>query len=729
MKKRIQFISVILACAMGAMSCTGALTERPAETEQGNVRVSIGGLAGERTLLPGVSGLYYTLQFTSGQYSPVNAVIEPESSSVTLSLRQGQWAVTAKGYENEAASSGTPLVTGGQTITVGAPGSAINVTIAVSAAQEGTGSLSYAVTFPNTATIASLGLTDLDGNAVGSSIDLLDSASGTVTLLPSGFYFLTVYLYTPDRKTAQITDLLHIYDNLATAGTWAFTAENFTVPFDRVALYDALNAADDAKLNIQISVDGNDVGDALQWVTEAVMNTFNSAINAAETVYKNKDAAAAAIADEVTALTAETTGAIAVFNDAKQDGLSATTYYTITFNANDGTLEGSSTAQVASGTAVGTLPAATRNGYLLTSWNTAQNGGGEAFTIASTITGNIEVYAQWTAGFTAAATGIANSTVYENLISVSADTYATGYYGDASNVLKTANGANTALTISFTPDFTGTLKLTFAASVMRSTAGKIVWANQSAASTPIFNSDTTSKTANAWHSFSGTDVVLNVTSGTPVTLQLSDGGDNGTFDWYVKDFSLTAKKVVSKDVIVDFEDSPVVYGYGGGTATVETFGDHGKVLRVHIVDYGSKAGGVKINLPDGTTLNDYTVSFKFDAMNTLAGADSGSKTGIFYITNNPTNLSGSTSGNLNMSPGINGNQSSLSKTQSITISSSSFSGAVKGLGSSNDIYFAFGVNVNNNGIHLGVDDIKLTYNGAGGGTDEDYPLYEGQLED
>lgn len=71
--------------------------------------------------------------------------------------------------------------------------------------------------------------------------------------------------------------------------------------------------------------------------------------------------------------------------------------YTITFNANGGTVS-SSSATVTYGSTYGTLPTPTKNGYTFNGWYTASSGGTQvtSSTIVDTA-GNHTLYAQWTA--------------------------------------------------------------------------------------------------------------------------------------------------------------------------------------------------------------------------------------------------------------------------------------------------------------------------------------------
>ncbi len=67
--------------------------------------------------------------------------------------------------------------------------------------------------------------------------------------------------------------------------------------------------------------------------------------------------------------------------------------WTVTFNANGGTVS-PATRQVAGGSAVGTLPTATRSGYTLVGWFTAASGGTQV-SASTKVTANVTYYAHW----------------------------------------------------------------------------------------------------------------------------------------------------------------------------------------------------------------------------------------------------------------------------------------------------------------------------------------------
>jgi uncharacterized repeat protein (TIGR02543 family) len=86
--------------------------------------------------------------------------------------------------------------------------------------------------------------------------------------------------------------------------------------------------------------------------------------------------------------------------------------YTVTFNKTSGTTDASPLTKTADyNTSVTSLPSApTKTGYTFAGWNTITDGSGTAFTTSSSVTGDITVYAQWTANthtltYTAGANG------------------------------------------------------------------------------------------------------------------------------------------------------------------------------------------------------------------------------------------------------------------------------------------------------------------------------------
>jgi len=94
-----------------------------------------------------------------------------------------------------------------------------------------------------------------------------------------------------------------------------------------------------------------------------------------------------------TAITPVTTDIIVY---ARWESAAPPTPYTITFNADGGTVTPTN-KQVLPGDPAGDLPIPTKSNNTFGGWYTGQNGGGSVFTSATIVTGDITVYAKWTA--------------------------------------------------------------------------------------------------------------------------------------------------------------------------------------------------------------------------------------------------------------------------------------------------------------------------------------------
>ncbi|MFP3040220.1 InlB B-repeat-containing protein [Treponema primitia] len=81
-------------------------------------------------------------------------------------------------------------------------------------------------------------------------------------------------------------------------------------------------------------------------------------------------------------------------NPAGDNGNGGNIKYTVTFNADGGTVNPTS-KEIIAGDTVGTLPTPTKPGYTFGGWFTARNGSGVAFTTTSTVTAAITLYAEW----------------------------------------------------------------------------------------------------------------------------------------------------------------------------------------------------------------------------------------------------------------------------------------------------------------------------------------------
>ncbi|GHV80968.1 hypothetical protein AGMMS49944_27590 [Spirochaetia bacterium] len=103
-----------------------------------------------------------------------------------------------------------------------------------------------------------------------------------------------------------------IVNGLASSSNYT---QNFTITVQQ-SLAAAITSANAARSGVVVSVNGSDVATDTQWVTQAVLDTFNAAITAAETVSTNVGATQAQVDGAVTALNT----AINTFTAAKANG-------------------------------------------------------------------------------------------------------------------------------------------------------------------------------------------------------------------------------------------------------------------------------------------------------------------------------------------------------------------------------------------------------------------------
>jgi hypothetical protein len=114
-----------------------------------------------------------------------------------------------------------------------------------------------------------------------------------------------------------------------------FTATSVTATptVDKAALLSAISAANTNRNSVTISVDGTDVATTTQWVTQAVSDTYSTAISTAQDIYDNVSATQTDVNNTVTTLNSATT----TFNNAKAYGtlVVTTTLWQDTFDRAD----------------------------------------------------------------------------------------------------------------------------------------------------------------------------------------------------------------------------------------------------------------------------------------------------------------------------------------------------------------------------------------------------------
>jgi hypothetical protein len=206
-------------------ACT-ELTGGPGETIApgiGQVHIRLDKL-NARTVLPGLDGLHFTLDFTATGKTSVNETLNKGLMTLTVALESGTWDLEVKGYSN----SNILTVRGKSTITITA-GISSNVTVYLTPdfSSGGTGQLDYDISFPGT-TRAFLGLYPLHAQGTGQEINISESAKETINGLPAGSYQIFIDLYDGENNKAAVwTGVVHIYDGSTTSLNRTFDDLNF----------------------------------------------------------------------------------------------------------------------------------------------------------------------------------------------------------------------------------------------------------------------------------------------------------------------------------------------------------------------------------------------------------------------------------------------------------------------------------------------------------------------
>jgi hypothetical protein len=224
----------------------------------GLARIHLGG-GGARTVVGGIGGLYFTLDFTAPGKTDVNEVLSG-SMSLTVALEPAVWTLEVVGYTDSTKT--TPKVRGSASIAVTAGAeSNFEVYLAGDFSTGGTGSLSYSFGLPSTVSRAWFGLYPLDvpeGSngtiAAGTWEQDISSfvggtASDTLGGLPEGAYLAVVDLYDGGNHEAAVwTRAVHIDDGSTISLTRSFTSTDFAecdpvVGIGESTLADKLDAA------------------------------------------------------------------------------------------------------------------------------------------------------------------------------------------------------------------------------------------------------------------------------------------------------------------------------------------------------------------------------------------------------------------------------------------------------------------------------------------------------
>jgi hypothetical protein len=243
-----------------------------------------------RTILPSAQQLYYVLTFNNGTETVREALGGALEKTVALTPDPVvTWNLVVNGYRNayDAENGGTAVASGSPApFTVAASNNPV-VDVALSATQNGAGTLRYTLTYPTNPAVSGgrIYLEQLGGTyekLITLSINSISPTTGSVPALSSGYYQLNVYLY--NGRTAIKSDLVHIYDNLDTEAAFTFLAADFAEAANLSGLSVAIEAAKTARLEVRLSADGTGIETGLPWAPQAAFDALNVAIADAETV-------------------------------------------------------------------------------------------------------------------------------------------------------------------------------------------------------------------------------------------------------------------------------------------------------------------------------------------------------------------------------------------------------------------------------------------------------------
>ena len=187
---------------------------------------------GARTLMPGSTeyeDLSYTLIFILAGGSAITYAPVTDGEAL-VELKPGIWDLSVRGY-----AGGTEILEGSESGIEVRKGETTPVTVMMKGKTEGgNGTLSYSVTFPDTASKGWLRIYGWDDGTAEETVNLLEGpspGSGTQTTsgtlsLPAGYYRLGIDLYT-DSGALNQSDIAHIYPALSTAMESVFEAGDF----------------------------------------------------------------------------------------------------------------------------------------------------------------------------------------------------------------------------------------------------------------------------------------------------------------------------------------------------------------------------------------------------------------------------------------------------------------------------------------------------------------------
>jgi hypothetical protein len=240
MKSSVRVLPTILGLLLFS-ACANILEPRAAkETGTGETEIPAGkgivridtGMGAARTALPTAVFDHYEYWFARSGGSAVK--VDPAEG--IFELEPGMWTVTVKAFAEVASDSlAAEGISDPFAISSGEDAGTIPVTV-YPVVSEGTGDISYALTYPAGVTVNSFTLTLLAGvtpinlltGATTGGTDPLD-LTGSKTGLASGYYLARAALSkTANGTRASAEEVVHIYKNMSTELAWIFDEAYFT---------------------------------------------------------------------------------------------------------------------------------------------------------------------------------------------------------------------------------------------------------------------------------------------------------------------------------------------------------------------------------------------------------------------------------------------------------------------------------------------------------------------
>jgi hypothetical protein len=331
----IAALLMMAACAFMLVGCSNTLSEQPEDGANaavpdgfGAVRVSVS-LDVARTAMPtptltDFARLEYW--FAKGSAEPVEKTAVDGVFILETGNYSSTYTLTVKAYFADADESPAAQGTSSSfSVSTGqAYDSYTTITVALRpvVSEEGTGSLSFAMSYPATAEVETFTFTPfIEGDPITltweeETEDGVTTRTGSKAGIPSGYYFMQIALTKADYTGAGAWEAVHIYQNLTTELGYTFTDAEFIAIVDKTALNDVITAASTDKDGVETSTDSGSMNKApgTKWVTTDVMSALTAAINAAQTVANKVVVTQNVVDNAVEALNT----AIGAFTDAIQ---------------------------------------------------------------------------------------------------------------------------------------------------------------------------------------------------------------------------------------------------------------------------------------------------------------------------------------------------------------------------------------------------------------------------